>query len=103
MLLQTSPQLVMFAQNICLLIFLLIIAVVAIFVFIAAWTGANIFAWRSSQKKAQLDELRGKTDRFGNPLPPAGRGICEACQCVADDVLHLPDGRRLCQACYEIG
>ena len=100
-LLQTHPRLVMFAQNICLLVFLLLIAIVAVFLLVATWTGANIFAWKSSQRKAELEAIRASTDRFGNPLPPASRGICETCMRVAEDILHLSNGRRSCRDCYD--
>lgn len=100
-LLQTDPRLIMFAQNICLLIFLLLIAIVGFALLIATWTGANLFVWRSAQKKAELQAQRAKNDPLGNPLPPATRGICESCQRFSENVLHLPEGRRLCRSCYD--
>jgi hypothetical protein len=100
-LLATHPRLVMFAQNICLLIFLLTIAVVGLVLLIATWTGTRIALWKREQAQAEAQLRRKRLDADGNALPPAGRGICESCQRASDAVLHLSDGTRRCRACYD--
>lgn len=100
-LLAAHPRLVMFAQNICLLIFLLTIAIVGLVLLIATWTGTKIVLWKRAQAQAEADVRRKRVDADGNPLPASGRGICESCQNVSDAVLHLPDGTRRCRACYD--
>lgn len=100
---QTDPRLIMFAQNICLLIFLLLFAVAGLAFLIATWTGANIFFWKSAQKQAAIQARNAKYDAVGNPLPPTSRGICESCQRVSENVLHFPGGARICRSCYDAG
>lgn len=100
-LLADPSQLIMFGQNICLLIFLLLgLAVLLIFIF-SSWTGARVMLWRASRRKAEEAHRRGRFSAGGRPLPPTGRGICEGCLRVAEVVYHLPDGRRLCGRCYD--
>lgn len=91
----------MFTQNICLLLFLLLIGVVALFLILAGWTGMNVFRWRSEQRRESADARRTLFDTAGRPLPPFGRGLCEKCERADDRILHLPNGRRLCRACYD--
>ena len=94
-------RLIMFAQNICLLIFLVAIAVAGLVLLIAAWTGTKIAVWKREQARADADYRRKRYDADGARLPDAGRGICEACQAVSDDVLYLDDGTRRCRSCYD--
>ena len=100
-LLAAHPQLVMFAQNICLLIFLLTIAVVGLVLLIAAWTGTRIAIWKREQVRAEGECRRQRRGADGSRLPDKGRGICEACQTVSDEVLYLDDGTRRCRVCYD--
>jgi hypothetical protein len=100
-LLAAHPRLVMFAQNICLLIFLLTIAVAGLVLLIAAWTGTRIAFWKRDQARAEADYRRNRVNADGVRLPDAGRGICDACQRVSDEVLYLDDGTRRCRACYD--
>lgn len=100
-LLADHPRLVMFAQNICLLIFLLLgLAILLIFIF-SSWTGARVMLWQASRREAEEARRRGRFSADGRALPPTGRGICEGCLRVAEVVYHLPDGRRLCGRCYD--
>lgn len=93
-------QLEMFGQNIHLLIGILLALAIGVILVIAVWTAVKIRAFRNQQELAEREERRTKFDRHGRPLPPRGAGICLKCQ-KAGEVFHLPDGRRLCESCYE--
>lgn len=95
------PRLVMFAQNICLLIFLLTIAVVGVVFLFAAWTGSRALAWKRQRARSEAEYRQSRFDSNGARLPDAGRGICEVCETASDEVLHLADGSRRCRACYQ--
>ncbi|MFP4052868.1 MAG: hypothetical protein ACLFV7_03290 [Phycisphaerae bacterium] len=43
---------------------------------------------------------RAKRQPDGRPWPPHCRGLCDRCANPADRVYHMPEGRRLCHACY---
>lgn len=100
-LLADHPRLIMFTQNICLLIFLLLgVAILGIFI-LSSWTGARVFLWQRSRRQAEEQRQRSQYSTTGRPLPPTGRGICERCSRVAEVVYHLADGRRLCGRCFD--
>jgi hypothetical protein len=52
-------------------------------------------------KKLRADWRAEHFDAQGHRLPPADRGLCQACEKAYEKVYYLPSGRRLCQACYE--
>lgn len=87
----------MFGANIFLLIGLLLVLAAAAALLLGLWTGAKVWFWRRDVQKAQKAFRRERYAPDGTPLPRATRGICEACNAPRDDVLHLPDGRRLCR------
>ena len=93
-------QLQTFGLNIHLLIGILLVLAIGLVVVIAVWTGVKVWLFRKKQEAAQHDERRRKFGRDGRPLPPRGPGLCEKCQ-KAGEVFHLPDGRRLCESCFE--
>ncbi|NBB94573.1 MAG: hypothetical protein GVY16_02425 [Planctomycetes bacterium] len=37
----------------------------------------------------------------GQPYPPTGTGLCDQCGRAPGAVYFLPDGKRLCQGCYD--
>ncbi len=50
---------------------------------------------------AEVERVRlAKLRPDGEPWPPFGRGMCEACARAFDKVYYLADGRRLCEKCY---
>jgi hypothetical protein len=94
-------QLQTFGLNIHLLIGILLVLSFGAILVIAVWTGVKIWLFRKRQDAAERDVQRRKIGRDGRALPPRGAGLCENCQ-KAGDVFHLPDGRRLCESCYEL-
>lgn len=89
----------MFAQNIFLLIGILLALVLGLILLVASWTGFNIWAFHRKRSAADREERRKKFDRDGRPLPPRAAGICERCG-KTGEVFHLPEGGRLCPACF---
>lgn len=100
-LLADESRLIMFAQNICLLIFLLLGAAVLLIFLLSSWTGARVFFWQMNRKQAEIERRRERFSASGRELPPTSRGICESCSRVAEVVYHLRDGRRLCGRCFD--
>ena len=93
-------QLQMFGLNIHLLIGILLVLAIGLVLVIAVWTGVKVWLFRKQQESAERDVQRKKIGRDGRALPPRGAGFCEKCQ-KAGEVFHLPDGKRLCETCYE--
>lgn len=93
----------MFGANIFLLIGLLVALATAVALILGLWTGVKVWFWRREVQKSQEQFRRERYAPDGTPLPRATRGICEACNAPRDDVLHLPDGRRLCRRHYREG
>lgn len=58
--------------------------------------------WRISKRRAERLAHMIKFRPDGLPYPPAGRGMCDACEKAHEKVYHLPSGRRLCTDCYEL-
>lgn len=86
--------------NLYLIIGAVLVAAFFLIAVIAAWTGLKVCVWRRSVRNAEAAERRARLDPTGIPYPPAGRGLCDACQQVHDTVYHLPDGGRYCARCY---
>ncbi|HKQ50199.1 MAG TPA: hypothetical protein VJZ71_19140 [Phycisphaerae bacterium] len=93
-------QLQSFGLNIHILIGILMVLAIGMVLVIAVWTGVKVWLFRKQQEDAKRNERRSKIGRDGCALPPRGAGFCERCQ-KAGQVFHLPDGRRLCETCYE--
>lgn len=53
------------------------------------------------QRRADAEARRERFDEDGHPLPPRGRGLCDACSQAEKMVYFLPEGRRLCADCFE--
>lgn len=97
-----ANQLVMFGQNIYLLIAVIfLLALFGVIVF-AGWTAlrAALFTWR--QRREEEAVRAAKLDRDGRPLPPVAEGLCDRCQRAFNRVYHVPGGQRLCPTCYEL-
>ncbi len=88
-------QLLMFRQNIHLLIGILMFVAVVCFLCFATWTAIKIWIFRMRVAKASREELARKTDSEGRRLPPSSPGICQQCGIAQNDVYHLSHGRRL--------
>ena len=63
---------------------------------------------RMWHRRQQLERDRQQRYRAlhapdSTPLPPLAEGICGRCGQAMPAVHHLPDGRRLCPACYHEG
>ncbi len=93
-------QLEMFAQNIRLLIGILLVLAVGGALVLALWTGVKIWLFRRRQQEAALKANLARFGPDGRALPPRGSGVCDACQAAPLWVYHLPDGRRMCESCY---
>lgn len=74
---------------------------VAIVLLIAIATGVNYLLWKRRRDAAEAAERRRRIGPDGRMLPPASRGLCQACARASDAVHHLPDGRRLCRVCLD--
>ena len=57
--------------------------------------------WRISKRHAErlAHMIKFRPDDLA--YPPAGRGMCDACEKAHEKVYHLPSGWRLCTDCYE--
>lgn len=94
-------QLTMFAQNIYLLIGLLLFLIIVIVFIIASWTGLNVLFFLRGKRTSDQALAAAKIGPDGRPLPPAGQGICDRCQAIPKEVYFMPEGERLCRSCYE--
>ena len=72
----------------------------AILTVILAITAIKWLCLSASQRAAKKAALLPKTRADGLPYPPAGRGLCDACQTSSDRVYYMPSGQRLCVKCY---
>ena len=69
--------------------------------------GVLIFLTWRNRKRLERDQHLANRERFvethqadGTPFPPAARGLCDQCEKALEHVYHLPDGTRLCPACF---
>ncbi len=97
-----QSQLVMFGQNIVLLIGLLFCATVGLVLLVAGWTALKILIWQARRMHAEAEARRVKYDADGVELPPTFRGSCDHCGHVFDRVYSPPDGPQLCPRCYRL-
>lgn len=95
-----ASQLEMFAQNIRLLIGILMFLTILIIALIAGWTGINFLVFRYRRHAAECEFRSGRFRADGSRLPPRGRGVCQSCGAAGDFIYHLTDGGRLCDGCY---
>ncbi len=94
-------QLEMFGVNIHLLIGILACGGIGLVVVIILYTSIRAFVFHARQKNAMGTFQKGKTKSDGMALPPVGSGICAQCNTASSKIYFLPDGSRLCSACYE--
>jgi len=95
-----APPLVQFAQNIWLLIGLLLFAAFVVLMIITLWTLLKMWLWRASKRRADQERHDLKYRADGKPYPPAGRGFCDNCEQSCQKVYYMPNNRRLCPDCY---
>jgi hypothetical protein len=86
--------------NLWLIIGGVILAVFLLVFLLAAWTGLNVGLWQLQRRRAERALYQRQHDAAGRPLPPSGRGICDACHRPDETVYHLPGGERRCPTCY---
>ena len=64
----------------------------------------TVIKWRLFVRKQKRARLEADAEHYrpdGQPYPPCGRGLCDHCKQAFEKVYYLPEGRRLCPACYE--
>lgn len=94
-------QLTMFGQNIRLLIGILACVGVAIAIGLVIYIAVRVM-YTSRQQRTHVARFeKSRLDARGNPLPPDGMGVCQACGKALPNVYFLPDGSRLCRACLD--
>lgn len=93
-------QLEMFAQNIHLLIGLLMAGALLLILITIIWTSINMWIFHLRRRRAAAINRALTTGPDGTALPPRSPGICDVCYRVADEVFHLPSGGRMCNRCY---
>lgn len=95
-----NPQLQMFAQNIRLLIGLLVCAVIGLGLLVLSWTVFRAYRFNRRLKRAEETLSGGPRAPGGADVPPRAPGVCHRCARVDEAVYHLPTGERVCPACY---
>lgn len=95
-----GSQLEMFAQNIRLLIGILMFLGILVIVILGSWTGINFVVFRRRRHAAEREFRSGRFRADGSRLPPRGRGVCQSCGAAGDFIYYLTDGGRLCDGCY---
>ena len=89
-----------FAQNIYLLIALLLVLAVGVVLLLATVTGVKLGIWHLRERHERARHRRERFRPDGKPYPPAGRGICDRCGQPFEKVYHMPSGERLCPDDY---
>ncbi len=84
-----------------LLIFVPIAVAFMVVVFIAALTAAKYLASRVEYSVNRKIAERRRFDANGRGYPSKGRGLCDECGGMSEEVFFLPTGRRMCKTCYE--
>ena len=98
MLMQVDPRTL--GLNLWLIIAAVIVLGIAFVLLIAAWTGVKVGIWQLRRKRADRQNYHRKYQPDGQPYPPAGRGLCDNCGQIYEQVYHLPSGGRRCPRCY---
>jgi hypothetical protein len=93
-------QLQMFRLNIHLLLGILACLGIGLVLVLAFWTGIRAWLFHKRQEASDGEFRRTKLDAEGRPLPPVGRGICQACGRVSDRVFFLETGAKVCEDCF---
>ena len=57
--------------------------------------------WTIRKRRADWLAELAKIGPDGKPYPPHGRGICDVCKNACEKVYFKPDGKRICQPCYD--
>ncbi len=97
-----ANRLVMFGQNIYLLIAVIFLLALFGVVVLAVWTAVRAMLFTRRQRREEAAARAAKLDHDGRPLPPASEGLCDRCQRAFNRVYHVPSGPRLCPMCYEL-
>jgi len=72
----------------------------AILTVLVVITAIKWFCHWATQRAARKEMLLSRMGPDGQPYPPSGRGLCDACQKSSDKVYYMPSGQRLCVKCY---
>ncbi len=83
----------------------LMIAVPIVFVVLVGMTILTIsllkmYGWKLRKDKAAAEMHDRKFRPDGQPYPDTGRGMCQSCKQVLEDIYYMPSGDRLCRDCY---
>jgi hypothetical protein len=89
-----------FAQNIYLLLGLLVFAGVTFVVIILSWSGIRVWFWQRSVDRATQAWRATRYRPDGTRFPPSGPGICFHCHTAFKKVYYLSTGDRVCPSCY---
>ena len=95
-------RLVMFGQNIHLLIGLLCACCGLSVLLLVLILAARSLLWYVDKKRIEAEMRRPYCDVDGEALSPPVRGACNRCGNIFPQVFEQPDGRRLCLRCYRI-
>ncbi len=96
-----GQSLELFAQNIALLIGILVTLLFGGIILVAFSVTLRIWLFHRRQRLARAEYLRRTRRSDGKMYPPHGIGICEHCSKVRKFVYYLPTGEQLCPTCYE--
>jgi hypothetical protein len=84
-----------------LLIALPLVLLILLFVTLSVIILLKSLLWQNRKRRAYRQAMKEKYRPDGQPYPPTGRAMCDACQKPYEKVYHLPSGQRLCTDCYE--
>ena len=93
-----SPQ--QFAQNMMLLLGLLMFLAVGVIGAVAAWLLVKLLILRRNRRRDEAQRRCEKLGHDGELLPPVAPGLCDRCGRPFERVYHLPSGQRLCPDDY---
>ncbi len=92
---------VSWAQQIYILIGILLAATVGVGLLLVVWTGAKIALLMYRQRRGREEYRRAFYRADGQHYPPYIEGICEACGRGHRQIFHPSDGPNQCPDCYE--
>ncbi len=95
------PSQVMFVLNLSFLIGFLFVGTLLLILMIVAWAGVRAGWWHWLARRTAERERRQSRRADGSAYPPTGRGQCQACRSVSREIHYLPNGEKLCRACYD--
>lgn len=94
-------QLEMFAQNIALLIGILLCGGASIVILTAIYVAVRVAVFRARQRRSMEEYYRRTRRADGKMYPPIHPGFCDQCGRSGKSIYHLNSGERLCAPCYE--